>query len=41
MIDTQSSADILYLDTLLKIGYAQDELVPLTIALTGFTGDSI
>ncbi|RWW49265.1 hypothetical protein BHE74_00044596 [Ensete ventricosum] len=41
MIDTGSSADILYLDAFQKLGLTDKDLVSLTSALTGFTGDSV
>ncbi|RWV81349.1 hypothetical protein GW17_00057241 [Ensete ventricosum] len=41
MIDTGSSADILYFDAFLKLGMTNRDLVPITSTLTGFTGDVI
>ncbi|XP_065050223.1 uncharacterized protein LOC135680164 [Musa acuminata AAA Group] len=41
MIDTGSSADVLYLDAFQKLGLAKVPLEPICSALTGFTGDSI
>ncbi|XP_065026104.1 uncharacterized protein LOC135650561 [Musa acuminata AAA Group] len=41
MVDTGSSADILYFDALQKLGLARKNLSPMCSALTGFTGDSI
>ncbi|RWW32880.1 hypothetical protein GW17_00002429 [Ensete ventricosum] len=41
MIDTESSADILYLDTFQKLGVTNEDLTPMTSTLTGFTGDAI
>ncbi|XP_065015430.1 uncharacterized protein LOC135642874 [Musa acuminata AAA Group] len=41
MIDTGSSADVLYLDAFKKLGLTNEDLNPMTSALTGFTGDSI
>ncbi|XP_064987579.1 uncharacterized protein LOC135626300 [Musa acuminata AAA Group] len=41
MIDTGSSADVLYLDAFQKLGLAKESLKPICSALTGFTGDSI
>nr|XP_009409627.1 PREDICTED: uncharacterized protein LOC103991808 [Musa acuminata subsp. malaccensis] len=41
MVDTGSSADILYLDTFRKLGLARENMKPMCSALTGFTGDSI
>nr|XP_018685570.1 PREDICTED: uncharacterized protein LOC108953557 [Musa acuminata subsp. malaccensis] len=41
MIDTGSSADVLYLDAFQKLGVTRDALEPMCSALTGFTGNSI
>ncbi|RRT65503.1 hypothetical protein B296_00041041 [Ensete ventricosum] len=41
MIDTRSSTDILYFDTFQKLGLTDKDLISLTSALTGFTGDSV
>ncbi|XP_065004131.1 uncharacterized protein LOC135636371 [Musa acuminata AAA Group] len=41
MIDTGSSADVLYLDAFQKLGLTKESLKPICLALTGFTGDSI
>ncbi|RRT43515.1 hypothetical protein B296_00019222 [Ensete ventricosum] len=41
MVDTGSSTDILYLDTFQKMVLTNKDLVPMTYALTGFTGDLI
>ncbi|XP_064987293.1 uncharacterized protein LOC135626033 [Musa acuminata AAA Group] len=41
MVDTGSSADILYIGALQKLGLARESLSPMCSALTGFTGDSI
>ncbi|RWW76490.1 hypothetical protein BHE74_00015419, partial [Ensete ventricosum] len=41
MIDTKSSADILYFDTFQKLGLTDKDLVTLTSTLTGFIGDFI
>ncbi|RRT72206.1 hypothetical protein B296_00024239 [Ensete ventricosum] len=41
MIDTGSSADILYFDAFQKLGLTDKDLVSLTSALTGFIGDSV
>ncbi|XP_064941714.1 uncharacterized protein LOC135595120 [Musa acuminata AAA Group] len=41
MVDTGSSADILYLDAFQKLGLSRDALVPMSSALTGFIGESI
>ncbi|XP_064983502.1 uncharacterized protein LOC135623960 [Musa acuminata AAA Group] len=41
MVDTGSSADILYLDAYLKLGLPRDGMKPVSSALTGFTGDSV
>ncbi|KAJ8501038.1 hypothetical protein OPV22_011590 [Ensete ventricosum] len=41
MIDTGSSADILYFDAFQRLGLTDLDLTPLTSTLTGFTGDSI
>ncbi|XP_064955645.1 uncharacterized protein LOC103986523 [Musa acuminata AAA Group] len=41
MVDTGSSADILYFGALQKLGLARENLSPMCSALTGFTGDSI
>ncbi|XP_065050280.1 uncharacterized protein LOC103978276 [Musa acuminata AAA Group] len=41
MIDTESSADMLYLDTFQKLGLTKESLKPICSALTGFTDDSV
>ncbi|XP_064991040.1 uncharacterized protein LOC135628347 [Musa acuminata AAA Group] len=41
MIDTGSSADVLYFDAFHKLGLVREALEPMCSALTGFTGDSI
>ncbi|XP_009405170.2 uncharacterized protein LOC103988354 [Musa acuminata AAA Group] len=41
MIDTGSSADVLYSHAFQKLGLAKVALEPICSALTGFTGDSI
>nr|XP_009397040.1 PREDICTED: uncharacterized protein LOC103981980 [Musa acuminata subsp. malaccensis] len=41
MIDTGSSADVLYLDAFQKLGLTKESLKPICSALTGFTGDSV
>nr|XP_018677422.1 PREDICTED: uncharacterized protein LOC108952025 [Musa acuminata subsp. malaccensis] len=41
MVDTGSSADILYFDAFQKLGLARESLSPMCSTLTGFTGDSI
>nr|XP_009387907.1 PREDICTED: uncharacterized protein LOC103974748 [Musa acuminata subsp. malaccensis] len=41
MVDTGSSADILYLDAFQKLGLSHDALVTMSSALTGFTYKSI
>ncbi|XP_064966418.1 uncharacterized protein LOC135675222 [Musa acuminata AAA Group] len=41
MVDTGSSADILYFDAFQKLGLSGDNIKPIFSALTGFTGDSI
>nr|XP_009383128.1 PREDICTED: uncharacterized protein LOC103970940 [Musa acuminata subsp. malaccensis] len=41
MVDTGSSADILYFDAFQKLGLSRDNMKPILSALTGFTGDSI
>ncbi|XP_065023218.1 uncharacterized protein LOC135649049 [Musa acuminata AAA Group] len=41
MVDTGSSADILYFGAFQKLGLARESLSPMRSALTGFTGDSI
>ncbi|RZR81856.1 hypothetical protein BHM03_00008162 [Ensete ventricosum] len=41
MIDTGSSANILYLDVFHKLGMTNRDLTPMTSTLTGFTGDAI
>ncbi|RWW73583.1 hypothetical protein BHE74_00018535 [Ensete ventricosum] len=40
MIDTRSSADILYFDAFQKLGLTDKDLVTLTSTLTGFIGTS-
>ncbi|KAJ8470141.1 hypothetical protein OPV22_024484 [Ensete ventricosum] len=41
MIDTGSSADVLYFDAFQRLRLTDLDLTPLTSTLTGFTGDSI
>ncbi|XP_065003886.1 uncharacterized protein LOC135636193 [Musa acuminata AAA Group] len=41
MVDTGSSADVLYLDAFKRLGLPTEDLIPISSALTGFTGDSI
>ncbi|RWW48239.1 hypothetical protein BHE74_00045698 [Ensete ventricosum] len=41
MINTWSSANILYFDTFLKLDMTNQNLTPMTSTLTGFTGDAI
>ncbi|XP_064950491.1 uncharacterized protein LOC135604768 [Musa acuminata AAA Group] len=41
IVDTGSSADILYFDAFQKLGLARENMKPMCSALTGFTGDSI
>ncbi|XP_064999878.1 uncharacterized protein LOC135633854 [Musa acuminata AAA Group] len=41
MVDTGSSADVLYLDAFKKLGLPTEDLIPMSSALMGFTGDSI
>ncbi|RZR80977.1 hypothetical protein BHM03_00007115 [Ensete ventricosum] len=41
MIDTGSSADILYFDTFFKLGMTNRNLMPMTSTLTGFIRDAI
>ncbi|RZS14676.1 hypothetical protein BHM03_00046436 [Ensete ventricosum] len=41
MIDTGSSADILYLDAFHKLGMTNRDLIPMTSTLIGFTNDAI
>nr|XP_009412846.1 PREDICTED: uncharacterized protein LOC103994237 [Musa acuminata subsp. malaccensis] len=41
MVDTGSSADVLYLDAFKKLDLSTEDLIPMSSALTGFTGDSI
>ncbi|RWW12381.1 hypothetical protein BHE74_00003755 [Ensete ventricosum] len=41
MVDTGSSADILYFDAFQKLGLTNKDLLPVASTLTGFTGDSI
>ncbi|XP_065050246.1 uncharacterized protein LOC135680292 [Musa acuminata AAA Group] len=41
MVDTGSSADILYYDVFQKLGLARENMKPMCSVLTGFTGDSI
>ncbi|XP_064966967.1 uncharacterized protein LOC135613880 [Musa acuminata AAA Group] len=41
MVDTGSSADILYFNAFQKLGLSGDSMKPIFSALTGFTGDSI
>ncbi|XP_009386585.2 uncharacterized protein LOC103973677 [Musa acuminata AAA Group] len=41
MIDTGSSTDVLYFDIFKKLGLTGEDLAPMSLTLTGFTGDSI
>ncbi|KAJ8505651.1 hypothetical protein OPV22_006537 [Ensete ventricosum] len=41
MVDTGSSADILYFDVFQKLGLTNKDLLPMVSTLTGFTGDSV
>ncbi|XP_065045855.1 uncharacterized protein LOC103989797 [Musa acuminata AAA Group] len=41
MIDTGSSADVLYFDAFQKLGLSRENMEPMCSALTGFTGNSI
>nr|XP_009396906.1 PREDICTED: uncharacterized protein LOC103981877 [Musa acuminata subsp. malaccensis] len=41
MVDTGSSADILYFDSFQKLDLARENMKPISSALTGFTRDSI
>ncbi|RWW01100.1 hypothetical protein BHE74_00032803 [Ensete ventricosum] len=41
MIDTESPANILYLDAFQKLGMTNRDLIPMTSILTGFTGNAI
>ncbi|XP_009396745.1 uncharacterized protein LOC103981730 [Musa acuminata AAA Group] len=41
MVDTKSSADVLYLDAFKKIGLTNEDLTLMASALIGFTGDSV
>ncbi|XP_064983554.1 uncharacterized protein LOC135624013 [Musa acuminata AAA Group] len=41
MVNTGSSVDILYLDAFKKLDLPTEDLIPMSSALTGFTGDSI
>ncbi|XP_065035161.1 uncharacterized protein LOC135671137 [Musa acuminata AAA Group] len=41
MVDTRSSADILYFDIFKRLDLTGGDLTPVASALTGFTGDSI
>ncbi|RRT46491.1 hypothetical protein B296_00031386 [Ensete ventricosum] len=41
MINMGSSVDILYLDAFQKLGLTDKDLISLTFALIGFTGDSV
>ena len=41
MVDTGSSADILYFDAFQKLGLAKEDLTPMPSMLTRFMGDSI
>ncbi|XP_065050242.1 uncharacterized protein LOC135680288 [Musa acuminata AAA Group] len=41
MVDTGSSADVLYLDAFKKLSLTKEDLTAMASALTGFTGDSI
>ncbi|XP_064992481.1 uncharacterized protein LOC135629214 [Musa acuminata AAA Group] len=41
MVDTGSSADMLYLDAFRKLDLTDEDLKPMASTLTGFTGDSI
>ena len=41
MIDTGSSADVLYLDAFWKLGLIKESLKPICSVLMRFTGDSV
>nr|XP_009385323.1 PREDICTED: uncharacterized protein LOC103972705 [Musa acuminata subsp. malaccensis] len=41
MVDTESSADVLYLNAFKKLGLTKEDLNPIASALIGFTEDSI
>nr|XP_009395666.1 PREDICTED: uncharacterized protein LOC103980864 [Musa acuminata subsp. malaccensis] len=41
MIDTGSSANVLYLNTFKKLSLSNEDLTPMNLALAGFTRDSI
>ncbi|XP_064957830.1 uncharacterized protein LOC135608723 [Musa acuminata AAA Group] len=41
MVDTGSSADVLYLDAFKKLSLTKEDLTPMASMLIGFTGDSI
>ncbi|VFQ89720.1 unnamed protein product [Cuscuta campestris] len=41
LVDTGNSVNIMYMDTYKALGLTRDELSPIKIPLTGFTGDSI
>nr|XP_009387710.1 PREDICTED: uncharacterized protein LOC103974578 [Musa acuminata subsp. malaccensis] len=41
MVDTGSSADILYFNAFQRLGFSHGALEPMNSALTGFTGESI
>ncbi|XP_064963255.1 uncharacterized protein LOC135611544 [Musa acuminata AAA Group] len=41
MVNTRSSADMLYLDAFKKLNLTKEDLTPMALALTGFTGDFI
>nr|XP_009392512.1 PREDICTED: uncharacterized protein LOC103978443 [Musa acuminata subsp. malaccensis] len=41
MVDTESSTDVLYLDTFRRLGLTKEDLTPMASALTRFTRDSI
>ncbi|XP_065012827.1 uncharacterized protein LOC135641398 [Musa acuminata AAA Group] len=41
MVDTGSSADVLYFDAFKKLGLTERDLTPMASVLTGFTRDSI
>nr|XP_009387003.1 PREDICTED: uncharacterized protein LOC103974013 [Musa acuminata subsp. malaccensis] len=41
MVDTRSSADVLYFDTFKRLDLTEGDLTPVASALIGFTGDSI
>ncbi|XP_009388112.2 uncharacterized protein LOC103974935 [Musa acuminata AAA Group] len=41
MVDTRSSADVLYFDAFERLGLTQGDLTPVMSALTAFIGDSI